>query len=78
MTNPLNENERLLVRIDERTARLNEKLDAINIELLKRIADHESRLRELENSIRWTGIRDLGAYLAAIAAAIVGAVTGKP
>ena len=63
-------NGRLLARIDERTQRMDEKMDRNHDELCKRLEDHEKRIRSLEGSQRWGVGRDLGAYVAAAVVAV--------
>ena len=71
-------NGRLLARIDERTKRMDEKMDANHEEMRKRWEDHEDRIRGLEGSSRHSIFRDAGIAITAIVAAIVAALTGKP
>ena len=63
-------NGRLLARIDERTQRMDEKMDRHYKELCKRMDDHEQRIRSLEGSQRWGLGRDVGAYIAAAVVAV--------
>jgi len=65
MADEVSGNGKLLARIDERTKRIDEKIDRNHDELCKRLEDHETRIRSLEGSQRWTVGRDLGAYVAA-------------
>lgn len=56
-----------------------EKLDRYHQELCKELEDHEGRLRALEGQSRQGVWRDLGVFVAAIAAGVAGVVTGtKP
>ena len=63
-------NGRLLAAIDERTQRMDKKMDEHHRDVCKKIDDHEMRLRSLEGSQRWTVGRDLGAYVAAAVVAV--------
>ena len=71
-------NGRLLARIDERTGRMDEKMDANHAEICKRLDDHESRIRSLEGANRQGIFRDVGTVIAAAIMAVVAWVTGKP
>ena len=62
---PETDNGKLLARIDERTERIDQKIDRNHEDLCRRLEDHETRIRSLEGSQRWTVGRDLGAYVAA-------------
>ena len=65
-TTDISGNGKLLARIDERTKRMDEKLDTFCADAKDTHRDHEERLRKLERN---TWVRDAGA-------ALVGAVTG--
>lgn len=71
------DNGRLLIRLDERTKRIEAKLDEMCKAHEKQYDDHEQRLRQLEKSGRTGTYADIGAYLTAIGAGIVGALTGQ-
>ena len=71
-------NGRLLARIDERTQRMDEKMDANHEEMRKRWEDHEDRIRGLEGSNRQGIFRDAGVMITAIVAAFLAWLTGKP
>ena len=77
MSDDSSDNGRLLIRLDERTKRIEEKLDGMCKQNEKRYDDHEARLRDLEKSGRTGRYADIGAYLTAIAAGITAVLTGK-
>lgn len=56
---------------------LSEKLDLYHEEMCKNHGDHEFRLRTLEGAKGWVVFRDVGAYVLALLAAAVAALTGR-
>lgn len=77
MSEDSSDNGRLLIRLDERTKRIEGKLDGMCKQYEKKHDDHEARLRDLEKSGRTGTYADIGAYLAATAAGITAVLTGK-
>jgi hypothetical protein len=71
------DNGRLLIRLDERTKRIEGKLDAVCQQYEKKYDDHEARLRDLEKAGRTGTYADIGAYLTGIAAGITAVLAGK-
>ena len=70
-------NGELLIRVDERTKRIEGKLDEFCHRVEKEHDDHEGRIRELEKSGRKGAYVDVGAYIAAAAAGVTAVLTGK-
>jgi hypothetical protein len=77
VSNDSSDNGRLLIRLDERTKRIEDKLDGMCKQYEKRHDDHEARLRALEKSGRTGTYADIGAYLTAMAAGFTAVLTGK-
>ena len=71
MTEEVSGNGKLLARIDERTKRMDMKMDRNHDEVCRRQDDHEDRLRALE---KW---RNIGAVAYGAGAAVVAWVTGN-
>ena len=71
------DNGRLLIRLDERTKRIEGKLDEICVRQEKQNLDHEQRLRKLEQQGPMLWARDVAAYIATAVAAAVAAVVGQ-
>ena len=70
-------NGELLIRVDERTKRIESKLDAFCLRMEKEHDDHEMRIRDREASGRIGVYADVGAYSAAAAAGVAAVLTGK-
>jgi hypothetical protein len=70
-------NGKLLVRLDERTQRIEDKLDGYCDRADKQHDDHEQRLRDLEAGRGWAVFRDVGAYVMAIAAGVAAGLSGQ-
>ena len=70
-------NGELLIRIDERTKRMDTKLDDICQRNEKDHDDYEVRIRDLEKSGRIGTFADVGAYIAAAVAGATAVLTGK-
>lgn len=71
------DNGRLLIRLDERTKRIEEKLDesCLRADVIHR--DHEQRLRTLEQDKPQLWARDILAYVATALAAAIATMTGQ-
>ena len=67
----MTDNGKLLARIDERTQRMDQKMDRQYEEICKRSDDHEDRLRALE---KW---RNIGAVAYGAGAAVLAWITGQ-
>jgi len=64
-------NGRLLARLDERTKRIEDKLDGYCTQTEKRHDDHEQRLRDLEAARPGLFVRDIGGVVGGVVAGIV-------
>ena len=71
MTDDVSGNGKLLARIDERTKRMDGKMDDQYEAICKKADDHEDRLRALE---KW---RNVGAAAYGLGAAAIAWVTGQ-
>jgi len=71
-------NGKLLARIDERTQRMDEKMDRHHATVCKQLDDHEDRIRGLEGANRQGIFRDVGTIIAAAFMALIAWLTGKP
>ena len=70
-------NGELLIRIDERTKRMDAKLDDICRRNDKDHDEFKEHIRDLEKSGRIGTFADVGAYIVAAAAGVTAVLTGK-